>query len=158
MKRFIAMTCAALMFASPALASYDYVVYSDYGGDMEEYMELAASLKEDGARVVINGVCASACLVLLHSDYGLEVCATQRAMLGYHIPWFSDVAGNILPDPTNERLNIAKALLAGMPPAIQKGFFRKPLPDVYKGAQKKDLLWVKGNYVARTLGACDKRR
>ena len=58
-----------------------YVVYADMGGIIEYYIEKRAELEYQGRKIVIDGMCASACTVLAMSP---NACVTERAALGFH--------------------------------------------------------------------------
>jgi hypothetical protein len=58
-----------------------YVVHADPGGIIEVYIEERAKLEYQGRKIIIDGLCASACTILAMSP---NACATERATLGFH--------------------------------------------------------------------------
>jgi len=75
-----------LLIGSPAVA--DYRITRDHGGDVEQYKTTYARLREKGERVVIDGICNSACTLVLGIVPLNRICATPRASLGFHQAYF----------------------------------------------------------------------
>lgn len=71
-----------LLCASPAGA--DYRVTRDHGGLVETYKTRYARLRDRGERVVIDGICNSACTLVLGIVPLNRICVTPRASLGVH--------------------------------------------------------------------------
>lgn len=85
MRRFIlvaALLIGGLVCAPPAQAVYR--ITRDYGGLVDEYKARFAMLRDRGERVVIDGICNSACTLLLGIIPRNRVCVTPRASLGFH--------------------------------------------------------------------------
>ncbi len=76
----LASICAVVV--TPAEA--DYLVKRDHGGLVEQYKAKYARLRERGERVVIDGVCNSACTLVLGIVPLSKICVTPRASLGFH--------------------------------------------------------------------------
>lgn len=72
----------ALLCATPAAA--DYRVTRDHGGLVETYKAKYARLRDRGERVVIDGICNSACTLVLGIVPLNRICVTPRASLGVH--------------------------------------------------------------------------
>jgi hypothetical protein len=75
-----------LLSASPAAA--DYVITRDHGGLVEKYKTKYAAIRDKGERVVINGICNSACTLLLGIVPLNRVCVTPKASLGFHQAYY----------------------------------------------------------------------
>jgi hypothetical protein len=58
-----------------------YVIHADPGGMIQQYVEQRAQLEYQGRKIIIDGMCASACTILAMSP---NACATPRAVLGFH--------------------------------------------------------------------------
>jgi hypothetical protein len=71
-----------LLVGSPAAA--DYVIIRDHGGHVEKYKERYARVRDKGQRVIINGICNSACTLFLGIVPLNRVCVTPKASLGFH--------------------------------------------------------------------------
>jgi len=75
-----------LGFGGPALA--DYRITRDHGGDLKQYEAKYLLLRDKGERVVIDGICNSACTLVLGILPPGKVCVTPRASLGFHEAYF----------------------------------------------------------------------
>ena len=75
-----------LFSASPAAA--DYVITRDHGGLVEKYKARYAAIRDKGERIVINGICNSACTLLLGIVPSNRVCVTPKASLGFHQAYY----------------------------------------------------------------------
>ena len=65
-------------------ASADYRVTRDHGGLVEEYKKKYARIRDRGQRVIIDGICNSACTLVLGIVPLNRICVTPRASLGFH--------------------------------------------------------------------------
>jgi hypothetical protein len=75
-----------LGFADPAVA--DYRITRDYGGDIKQYEAKYMLLRDKGERVVIDGICNSACTLVLGILPPEKICVTPRASLGFHEAYY----------------------------------------------------------------------
>jgi hypothetical protein len=74
----------SLLLASPLWAATGTLrVSGDWGGEVDARITQIAQLKRDGTRVVITGVCASACTLYLALP---TTCVAKGARLGFHGP------------------------------------------------------------------------
>ncbi len=76
----------ALIIVSPAMA--DLRITRDFGGYVEEYKVRYQRIRETGERVIIDGVCNSACTLVLGIVPLQRICVTPRASLGFHQAYF----------------------------------------------------------------------
>jgi hypothetical protein len=76
----------ALLWCSPALA--DLRVTRDFGGFVEEYKAKYTKVRDRKERVVIDGICNSACTLVLGIVPLNRICATPRASLGFHQAYY----------------------------------------------------------------------
>ena len=76
----------ALLWCSPALA--DLRVTRDFGGFVEEYKAKYKKVRDRGERVIIDGICNSACTLVLGIVPLNRICATPRASLGFHQAYY----------------------------------------------------------------------
>src|SRR5262249_61085162 len=84
LRRFAAILLVAT--AGPALA--DYRITRDFGGDVEEYKAKYAQLRDAGERGVIDGICNSACGLVLGIVPLNRICAAPRASMRFHQAYF----------------------------------------------------------------------
>ena len=76
----------AFAITSPALA--DLRITRDFGGYVEEYKARYRHIRETGERVIIDGICNSACTLVLGIVPLQRICVTPRASLGFHQAYF----------------------------------------------------------------------
>jgi hypothetical protein len=80
--RPVLLTLAAILTATPAAA--EYRITRDHGGLVEVYKTKYETLRARGERVVIDGLCNSACTLVLGIVPLNHICVTPRASLGVH--------------------------------------------------------------------------
>jgi hypothetical protein len=62
-------------------------ITNDRGGHIGSYVIKYQRLASAGESVIIDGLCASACTILLSELPRDKICVTSRAMLGFHAAW-----------------------------------------------------------------------
>ena len=82
----LATLLLATLVISPALA--DLRISRDFGGYVEEYKAKYSRIRETGERVIIDGICNSACTLVLGIVPMDRICVTPRASLGFHQAYF----------------------------------------------------------------------
>ena len=70
-----------------ASARADYRVTRDHGGLVDEYKAKYAAIRDRGERVIIDGICNSACTWCWASSRSTAF-ATPRASLGFHLAYY----------------------------------------------------------------------
>jgi hypothetical protein len=75
-----------LALASPAAA--DVRITRDHGGYVDQYKAKYNRIRDKGERIVIDGICNSACTLLLGMVPLSRVCVTPRASLGFHQAYY----------------------------------------------------------------------
>jgi hypothetical protein len=81
----------ALLFIATlggAAAAEDYRITGDYGGSIDEYKARYAAIRDSGKRVVIDGVCNSACTLVFGIVPLSRICVTPRASVGLHMAYY----------------------------------------------------------------------
>lgn len=78
----------AVLLAAPAPAFADLKVSRDFGGLVDEYKAKYAKLRDKGERVIIDGICNSACTLVFGIVPMNRICVTPRASLGFHQAYF----------------------------------------------------------------------
>ena len=76
----------ALLWCGPAFA--DLRISRDFGGFVEQYKAKYAKARDRGDRVIIDGICNSACTLVLGIVPLNRVCVTPRASLGFHQAYY----------------------------------------------------------------------
>ena len=107
---------AAMLLLAGVSASQAFVrISDDRGGRIGTYMDRFEELKQSGESVMIDGLCASACTIVLHAVPHDKICVTSRAALGFHAAWDPDRRGHIV---TNREAT--QMLYSWYPPKVQR--------------------------------------
>ena len=116
----LALLSLLLLAATPARA--DLHITRDHGGYVTEYKAKYQRIRDRRERVIIDGICNSACTLVLGIVPLNRICATPRASLGFHQAYYdkrwtaglrvTSVAG------TDE-------LMSYYPPAVKKWIAKK---------------------------------
>ena len=77
-----------LLVLSSSTAGADYRITRDHGGLVDEYKAKYAKIKARGERVIIDGICNSACTLVLGIVPLSRVCVTPKASLGFHQAYY----------------------------------------------------------------------
>ena len=84
--RLLILLLASLLAATPARAVLH--ITRDHGGYVEEYKARYKQVRDTGERVIIDGICNSACTLVLGIVPMNKICVTPRASLGFHLAYF----------------------------------------------------------------------
>jgi|SRR3954451_21235298 hypothetical protein len=74
-------------------------ITNDRGGLIESYVMRYQRLATTGESVIIDGLCASACTILLSELPYDKICVTSRARLGFHAAYNYRSNGRTFTDP-----------------------------------------------------------
>ena len=69
-------------------AQAEHRITRDFGGLVDQYKAKYAKIRDRGERVVIDGICNSACTLVLGIVPLNKICVTPRASLGFHAAYF----------------------------------------------------------------------
>ena len=82
----IAAAVAATL-GSPPVAQAAMRITGDPGGLIVEYAQRFLHARASGEQVIIDGACLSACTLAIAMLPREQVCATSKAVLGFHAAW-----------------------------------------------------------------------
>jgi len=86
--KFVTGLLAAVLLLAGVGASHAVVrIADDRGGRSEPTSTNIRGLRSSGESVVIDGLCASACTIVLGAVPHDKICVTTRATLGFHAAW-----------------------------------------------------------------------
>ena len=77
----------SLLAATPARAELLHIT-RDHGGYVEEYKEKYKRIRDRHERVIIDGICNSACTLVFGIVPMNKICVTPRASLGFHQAYY----------------------------------------------------------------------
>jgi hypothetical protein len=79
---------AAVVLLAGMNASHAVVrIADDRGGRIGTYVDKYQGLRSSGETVIIDGLCASACTIVLGAVPHDRICVTSAANLGFHAAW-----------------------------------------------------------------------
>ena len=82
----LALLSLSLLAVTPARA--DLHITRDHGGYVEEYKAKYQRIRDRHERVIIDGICNSACTLVFGIVPLNKVCVTPRASLGFHQAYY----------------------------------------------------------------------
>jgi hypothetical protein len=123
-------------------ASATIVIHGDNGGRMGEYASRFMQVRQSGERVVIDGVCLSACTMVLGLVPRDRVCATPNAVLGFHAAWQPDgYGGRVTSGPAT------RALMETYPRSVRAWIARN-------GGLTPRMKFLRGRELASIVAPC----
>lgn len=129
-----------LIAADPSFATMRIV--NDRGGRIGTYVDKYESVRDSGQRVVIDGLCASACTIVLGAVPHDKICVTSNARLGFHAAW--DRADNGRPKTNRE----ATRMLYDLYPAGVQKWINK------RGGLKPTMIFLQGKQLQAMYKPC----
>jgi len=103
--RFPAAVVAGMLLLTGTGTSHAVVrIANDRGGSIGRYIERYEKLRAARQSVVIDGLCASACTIVLAAMASDDICVTARARLGFHAAWDFGRNGRVFTDREATRM------------------------------------------------------
>jgi hypothetical protein len=116
MKLVTGLLAAVLLLLAGVGASQAVVrIADDRGGRIGTYVDRYQGVRTSGETVIIDGLCASACTIVLGAVPHDRICVTSHANLGFHAAW--DFGANGRAVTNNEATHM---LYSMYPPAVRK--------------------------------------
>jgi hypothetical protein len=85
-------------FAHHAKRSNRFARPKGWGHEVSHGRARVQGLRSSGETVVIDGLCASACTIVLNAVPHDKICVTSRATLGFHAAWNFGAKGRTITD------------------------------------------------------------
>ena len=98
MKLVTGVLAAVLLVAGVGTSHAGVRIADDRGGRTGAYVNKYQGLRSSGETVVIDGLCASACTIVLGAVPHDKICVTSRATLGFHAAWDFGAEGRTITD------------------------------------------------------------
>lgn len=133
----IMLLCAGVVESSATVRIAD-----DRGGQIGNYLEAFATLRNSGETVVIDGTCLSACTLILGMLDRDQVCVTRRARLGFHAAWRPDRHGR----PIRSSMG-TQVLMEVYPPKVRHWIQRR-------GGLSRHMIFLQGRELATFYPLC----
>ncbi|MGY8668895.1 hypothetical protein Q3C01_41935 [Bradyrhizobium sp. UFLA05-109] len=99
MKFLTGLLAAVLLFAGMGASHAVVRIADDRGGRIGTYVDRYQDLRQSGETVIIDGLCASACTIVLGAIPRDRICVTSHATLGFHAAWDFGVNGRAVTNP-----------------------------------------------------------
>jgi hypothetical protein len=87
MKLVTGLLAAVLLLAGVGASHAVVRIGEDRGGRIGTYVDRYQGLRSSGETVIIDGLCASACTIVLGAVPHDKICVTSHANLGFHAAW-----------------------------------------------------------------------
>ena len=103
--KFVTGLLAAVLLVAGVAASHAAVrIADDRGGRIGTYVDRYQDLRSSGQTVIIDGLCASACTIVLGTIPHDKICVTSHATLGFHAAWDFGANGRAITNPEATQL------------------------------------------------------
>ena len=93
------LLAAVLVLVGMAQSHAVVRIADDRGGRIGTYVDKYQGLRTSGEAVIIDGLCASACTIVLGAIPHDKICVTSHAMLGFHAAWDFGANGRAITNP-----------------------------------------------------------
>jgi hypothetical protein len=142
--RHIGLLCVGVLSISlsASTAHATLRITGDRGGLVRDYIERFRKARVAGEDVVIDGICLSACTLVIGMFPPHKVCATSRAVLGFHIASQRSSDGRWLPSTVLTRY------MLGYYPAEVRRWIRR------HGGLNTRMIYLRGGELAGLVRTC----
>src|ERR1700693_2676621 len=114
MKFMTGLLAAVLLLAGVSASQAVVRIGEDRGGPIRTSVDKYPDLRSSGEMVIIDGLCASACTIVLGAIPHDKICVTSHASLGFHAAWDMDDDGHAITNPEATHM-----LYSMYPPAVK---------------------------------------
>ena len=104
MKLLTGLLAATLLLAGAGTSHAVIRIANDRGGQIGRYVERYEQLRATGQAVIIDGLCASSCTIVLAAVPHERICVTPNANLGFHAAWDFGARGRVITNPGATRM------------------------------------------------------
>jgi hypothetical protein len=136
------MIVAAINTLSASSAHATIVISSDRGGLVSDYAARFLSARHSGEQVVIDGACLSACTLVVGFVQREKICATPKAVLGFHSAWRPMGRGKRANSPV-----ASQAMLDVYPAELRKWI-------AHRGGLSSKMIFLHGHELAEIVPSC----
>jgi hypothetical protein len=134
---------AAVLLLAGVGASHAVVrIADDRGGRIGTYVDRYQGLRSSGETVIIDGLCASACTIILGAVPHDKICVTSSANLGFHAAWDFGANGRAVTNPE------ATQMLYSMYPSPVRRWIAQ------NGGLKRQMIFLRGKQLMNMYRPC----
>ena len=142
MKFFMGLLAAVVLLASMGASHAVMRIGEDRGGRIGTYVDKYQEVRTSGEMVIIDGLCASACTIVLGAIPHDKICVTSHAALGFHAAWDMDDDGRAITNPE------ATHMLYSMYPTAVKKWINQ------RGGLTSHMIYLRGKELTSMYHAC----
>jgi hypothetical protein len=142
MKFVTGLLAAALLFAAVGTSHAVVRIVDDRGGRIGTYVDKYQGLRSSGETVIIDGLCASACTIVLGAVPHDKICVTSNANLGFHAAWDFGANGRAVTNPE------ATQMLYSMYPSQVRRWI------AHRGGLTPRMIFLRGRQLAGMYKPC----
>src|SRR5277367_5045827 len=99
MKFMMGLLAAVVLLASMGSSHAVVRIGEDRGGRIGTYVDKYQEVRTSSEMVIIDGLCASACTIVLGAIPHDKICVTSHAALGFHAAWDFGANGRAITNP-----------------------------------------------------------
>lgn len=99
MKFWTGLLAVVLLLSGVGASQAVVRIADDRGGRIGTYVDKYQGLRSSGEYVIIDGLCASACTIVLGALPHDKICVTSHANLGFHAAWDFGSNGRAVTNP-----------------------------------------------------------
>jgi hypothetical protein len=141
--KFLTGLLAAFVLLAGVSASHAVVrIADDRGGRIGTYVDRYQGLRTSGETVIIDGLCASACTIVLGAVAHDKICVTSNANLGFHAAWDFGSNGRAITNPE------ATQMLYSMYPSSIRRWIAQ------RGGLKPQMIFLRGKQLTSLYRPC----
>ncbi|MGY8706977.1 hypothetical protein RAD16_14665 [Bradyrhizobium sp. 18BD] len=142
MKVLTGLLALVLLLAGMGASHAVVRIADDRGGRIGTYVDRYQDLRQSGDTVIIDGLCASACTIVLGAIPRDRICVTSHATLGFHAAWDFGSNGRAVTNPE------ATQMLYAMYPSQVKRWINQ------RGGLTPHMLFLKGKQLQAMYKPC----
>ena len=135
-----------------------WIVKDDGGGMVTSFQESLRYMSKNKMALQVSGYCASACTLLLSTDYKLDVCITPDVKFGFHQPFAMDGLGRVhytIPFIVATERLWREEFYSKYPDFVKKMIDANGgVPAVYKGHTPQSVLWLNYEQLKPFMRTC----
>jgi hypothetical protein len=142
MKFTMGLLAAVVLLASMGASHAVVRIGEDRGGRIGTYVDKYQEVRTSGEMVIIDGLCASACTIVLGAIPHDKICVTSHAALGFHAAWDMDDDGHAITNPE------ATHMLYSMYPGPVKKWINQ------RGGLTARMIYLRGKELTSMYHSC----
>ncbi|GAC1501691.1 MAG: hypothetical protein NVS2B1_10310 [Bradyrhizobium sp.] len=142
MKLLTGVLAAVLLLAGMATSHAVVRIGEDRGGRIGTYVDKYQDLRSSGETVIIDGLCASACTIVLGAVPHDKICVTSHANLGFHAAWDFGANGRAVTNPE------ATQMLYSMYPSQVRRWIAQ------RGGLNRHMIFLRGKQLMSMYRPC----